>query len=1674
MSVFLSVLLVVTMFDVPAAMALGDALQGQSRQDQAHVNAPSDSGSSDAQHAEGSGSSGSSDTDGSVDSDKGADSSDGSNDNSSGNGSQGSDQQGAGSDSDAADDASQGASGNDAPAGSNAQEEERKAHEAKQAALKELLPSGLVDASAVLPSVGQDDDSSKEQKKANEALAKKLEPKLLLAGTVTDDKGRHLIKDRTATLLVAVPDAERTLQGGHIGASEKRMGSDVFTFQIDAPAFYKNDDGTFTSTLSQEEWRYHKGNESGARVKLSADKLPDGWSLYTLHDGKYAKVSAKDLKEKGVFGTIVLRWDGTKQQPRKLEALTAMPAFDLSIEGDLPHDQEADLGFGWSFASWTTAEGAQGEDATPLFGKVSTHEQKAEKLLAERTESEVGFDVKQLAQTRTADMAWANLLVSVESKNADAQSALLSVLDGRDKDGRNGLADGVRAFDVTGQASQVESLEGLSADALKDAGFTELAVKQDGGSAHADVAGFKAGEVKQFVLSVPYDAHSIDNIADVKNAPDPVSLRVSFDAKLSNPKGGSSLAVSDQTVQFSAAPEQQQEGQGEEGDDAGSEEGDGQAEEGEGDGSAEQPSQGQEPDEGDGPYDPVANDEANDLPKELSAAEKATAKLAFARSAMPLQPRAAGDVLRPDLFSPYVQVGTTGTNLGNNQFVINNESLASTTVTLGATLGFDNGYLGGSLSDAVALTVKIPYLYRDADGGIQSVYDKDKWNELKGSSDNDMFIAMRPNATTMDNWLIYEGDYVNNNSDNPTLATPQVRKEQLASGGKYEKGLVGTFTFIYIGTGGTYRLGQEYAVPTFSPYFYGDIPENSGGTIELYSKITRFHDNNDGSDITGKSLVGPGDTHLAGFRTAVLLKTNLEWELNVKNISTPVLWDRYNYQVYKIDVVNTSPNEDAVIDRLSLFFNPLSAALDYGEGIRQEDLMAWKVDENGNVTANWDTDPTKQGEFIGKPMEGGILIYDTTDWDQSQYDALDTSEFSNVGGLEPIRYSTGGRAGYLFFEMDEPEGRLVSNNFVRDDGSVPDNNDHRSFIVAMPYTTNIKHVGTGDNMQYTRAKLDTTATVYFGNRGEADYSWSVGDLRHDPFQVRKAQFSQRKSGVDLPSGGRYVQAPYAAKGYLGRTASYVIDQMSFTSNVPLFSPLTDPKTGLANLDPTSAGPMMVDTIPNRFTVTGFDITMPKQSISDPATGLKDTELSDWYSTAKGVIEVEVADASGATSWVNLGNPTKVSDDGTNVVWRLGVDDEEATDPGIDDMLKGQGITPTPGTSSSLSRSFTGKVRFNFAYRILKDVDIPGSITVHGLMEDQGSPSNPTKYENVAEMQYGLRMWSSDINDDGSVQGGYYVSSQRSNESKGILQPVVVDPRVVARSFTKSTEPADATVNESQKRTESILNQEGAGYRFHLSNASQSKMIPATIDVRTLYGVDSNRKRWFDATDVTFSAEMLAGMKIDSVTFDYYALNRFGQWVSTSATYDWATLQTRGALDAAGNLTFDPGVWNNGKLAGFNVKLTQVEGMVPSSGKDAFVEVRGVPTDKKEMPLSCTFSTDYGQPSWDKSATDTATIVGVTPPFKPVVTADTYTAVSQPADASALLNDKTQVSLSTATARAGASPLPTTRPMTSRRQSSLPVPCVAIRTPVGLRGLAASSPATCRCRPRCLTMPPSIM
>lgn len=156
-----------------------------------------------------------------------------------------------------------------------------------------------------------------------------------------------------------------------------------------------------------------------------------------------------------------------------------------------------------------------------MFGKVVEHNAQALTLLNTKTDARIDYDVKQLGQTREEGKAWSYLLIQAISHDTDITQAVLSAIDTRDWSGHNGLADGVRVFDVTEDPAAVESDENLSVDKLAQAGMTELSVVQTEGEAQVKTDVASAGTAKAYVVAVPYDASSAEQILTSEIAPPP-------------------------------------------------------------------------------------------------------------------------------------------------------------------------------------------------------------------------------------------------------------------------------------------------------------------------------------------------------------------------------------------------------------------------------------------------------------------------------------------------------------------------------------------------------------------------------------------------------------------------------------------------------------------------------------------------------------------------------------------------------------------------------------------------------------------------------------------------------------------------------------------------------------------------------------------------------------------------------------------------------------------------------------------------------------------------------------------------------------------------------------------------------------------------------------------------
>lgn len=116
-----------------------------------------------------------------------------------------------------------------------------------------------------------------------------------------------------------------------------------------------------------------------------------------------------------------------------------------------------------------------------------------------------------------------------------------------------------------------------------------------------------------------------------------------------------------------------------------------------------------------------------------------------------------------------------------------------------------------------------------------------------------------------------------------------------------------------------------------------------------------------------------------------VITSDLNWDTEIQSyapggVSDIVpIWDRYQYIDYLYSLTNTSTNIAANIDGYSITFD-IDSTDSTVNGIIPFDINRWRYAEGGPPAANPDRTDTS-GQFVGVPGEGGILIYDVTDWD---------------------------------------------------------------------------------------------------------------------------------------------------------------------------------------------------------------------------------------------------------------------------------------------------------------------------------------------------------------------------------------------------------------------------------------------------------------------------------------------------------------------------------------------------------------------------------------------------------------------------------------------------------------------------------------------------------------------
>ena len=190
---------------------------------------------------------------------------------------------------------------------------------------------------------------------------------------------------------------------------------------------------------------------------------------------------------------------------------------------------------------------------------------------------------------------------------------------------------------------------------------------------------------------------------------------------------------------------------------------------------------------------------------------------------------------------------------------------------------------------------------------------------------------------------------------------------------------------------------------------FGGVPEGTAFDVHGYVTYEQYNGEGEGWETLGRDDV---DSHVQ------VIATDLQWEpqftafaANGGSTSVP-MWDRFQYFDYIYKLQNTSTNPASNIEAYSVNFD--IDTTDNINGIIPADINRWSYNPGGEPTFNDDADYT-EGQFIGVPGKGGVLIYDITDIYSHTWDGA-------TGLGDPLPYIYTG-AGMITLDRQNGENR---------------------------------------------------------------------------------------------------------------------------------------------------------------------------------------------------------------------------------------------------------------------------------------------------------------------------------------------------------------------------------------------------------------------------------------------------------------------------------------------------------------------------------------------------------------------------------------------------------------------------------------------------------------------------
>lgn len=482
-----------------------------------------------------------------------------------------------------------------------------------------------------------------------------------------------------------------------------------------------------------------------------------------------------------------------------------------------------------------------------------------------------------------------------------------------------------------------------------------------------------------------------------------------------------------------------------------------------------------------------------------------------------------------------------GNNIANT-VLVGREGSSSAIVDLQIDPQFSSGEI-----TAPYFTLDLPYFYYDASGTLVSTFDIDAVPE---DSKENGEPKMGLQAIVRDN-----KDY-------------SVDKNTVFKGGsdKINKNVIR-------GDALTIQSGTPSAI-TLEFVFYGDVPENASCIATVGGGYANYTDTN-GNTTEYNHYVPNGGNAENRF---TFICSNLQWDAQITPVSKNVLWDKYNYMVYQVDIINQSEDDKSYFNSFDLSLELPVYDTDYHYGIRRKDMRKWLYNEDGDPVLNDDTDDVNGKKLTGVPKDGGMLLYDITDIGEAELEKWDLNDFHNVEE-KPGYYNISQQTGLVYLRSDKQVQK----------------GEKRSYYMAVPFPRNFD-----PNMQPVITKL--YGTVYFG---DGKYSWTKTANNSTYFETPKSGFEAGKYVHD--ETGNEVKKTQAA---IGDNVTYYLSGFKNTGNIPAFE--------------ASA----TDTLPENFKPKKISISMPKSGSDEPS-------LTDWFAD-QDILELEFEKADHTTSFVALG------------------------------------------------------------------------------------------------------------------------------------------------------------------------------------------------------------------------------------------------------------------------------------------------------------------------------------------------------------------------------------------------------------------------------------------------------